>query len=100
MNTNKITITGTILIIVLLISVPTIYKVVKNHRNNLYLVVNNKIIDAAKKCYFEEKCSNGKITLKELYDLDYLEIVSDPVSKENYDENYYVNPENFEFIKE
>ena len=102
MNTNKITIKMTIVIILLIIFIPTICKVIDNHYNNLYKVVNQKVIEAAKKCYYEEKCLNNKITLKELYDLEYLDIVSDPVSKENYNVEYYVEISNneFKFIKE
>jgi len=100
MNTNKITIVGTIIIILLIISIPTIYKVIKNHNDNLYQVVEEEIVGAAKKCYYEEKCLNDKILLKELYSLEYLDNVSDPITKEYYNEESYVlrNNNEFEFI--
>lgn len=100
MNTNKITIIGTIIIILLIISIPTIYKVIKNHNDNLYQVVEEEIIGAAKKCYYEEVCLNEKILLKELYDLEYLNSVSDPITKEHYNENSYIlrNNNEFEFV--
>ena len=44
MNTNKLTIKMSIVIIVLIIFVPTVYKVIDNHYDNLYKVVNQKII--------------------------------------------------------
>lgn len=102
MNINKIYIFATSAIIILLIGIPTMYKVVKQHQINLYAVLENKVNDAAKKCYYEKKCLNDKITLKELYDLDYLKEVSNPISKEVYSENSYVmkNGNEFKFFPE
>ena len=102
MNTNKLTIKITIIIGLIIIVIPTIYKVICNHYDNMYKVVNQKVIEAAKKCYYEENCTNDKITLKELYEMKYLDIVSDPISKENYSEEFYVEIKNneFKFIKE
>ena len=100
MTTNKkLTITG-VIIIFLLITIPTTYKVINNHYNHLTQVVESKIIEAAKKCYYEEICKDDKITLKELYKLDYLEPVSNPISKEYYNEESYVeiNDNKFKFI--
>lgn len=97
MNTNKITIIFTCISILLIISIPTIYKVVEKHNNDLYVVVENKIIEAAKNCYYDEKCLNEKILLKDLYDLKYLEEVSNPVTKEYYNENSYVERNNLKF---
>lgn len=97
MNTNKITIIGSIIVILLIITIPTVYKVIKYHNDNLYQVVEGKVLEAAKKCYYEEKCVNEKILLKELYDLNYLESVSDPITKEYYNEESYVLRENTSF---
>lgn len=97
MTTNKITIIGSIIAILLIISVPTIYKVYKNHVDNLYEVVEEKIIGAAKKCFYDEKCNREKILLKELYELNYLEKVNNPVTKEYYNENSYVSRKNIDF---
>ncbi len=100
MNTNKITIVGSIIIIILIISIPTIYKVVMIHHNNLYRVVEEKIIEQAKKCRNDGVCLNETITLKELYQNNYLDKVSDPVTKEYYNEESYLKIENdkYEFI--
>lgn len=102
MNTNKITIIGSIIIIIILISIPTIYKVIKNHNDTLNEVVLKEIIESAKKCYAEEVCVNDKITLKELYDNDYLEKVSNPITKEYYNESSYVKrtDNSYEFVVE
>ena len=94
MNTNKIVVISSIIIIILIIGIPTTYKVIKNHNQNLYKVVEDKIIEKAKSCYYDQKCLNEKITLKELYDNKYLDKVSDPISKEYYNENSYVEIKN------
>lgn len=101
MTTNKRTVIITIIIIIILIVVPTTYKVFKNHNDNLYKVVFAKITNSAKKCYLEDKCLEDKISLKTLYELKYLnEKVSDPISKEIYNENSYVKRDGltFEFV--
>jgi len=103
MTTNKITIIGSIIVVLLVISIPTIYKVVKSHQDNLYQVVEEKIITAAKKCYYDKKCKEEKIYLENLYDLEYLDQVSNPITKENYNVKSYVlvNNNKFEFkVKE
>ena len=100
MNTNKIIIMGSIIAIILIIGIPTTYKVVKNHQSNLLRSVEAKIINAAKKCYFEEKCTNDKIYLKELYDLKYLDKMSNPITKEFYNEDSFIEVKDntFSFI--
>jgi len=90
MNINKIFISISIIIAILLICIPTVNKVVTNYHDKLYYVVEEKIINAAKKCYFEEKCHNDKIYLHELYNNEYIELVINPVTKEYYNENSYV----------
>lgn len=101
MNVNKIIVIGSIILIISLISFPTIYKVIKNHKDNLNQVVYKNVIESAKKCYYEEVCTNNTITLKELYKNNYLEKVSNPVTKEYYNESSYVrviDDDYFEFI--
>ena len=100
MNTNKINIMASIVIITLLITIPTIYKVIKSHNNKLYQVVEKKAVEAAKKCYYEEKCLDTKIYLKDLYELDYLDKLSNPITKEYYNEDSYILKEenNYSFI--
>lgn len=100
MNINKVTITGTIIVILLLLTLPTIYKVIKNHHDHLYEVVESKIISKAEECFYDEICTDEKITLKYLYDHNYLNAMSDPVTKEYYNEKSYVlrNNTDFKFI--
>lgn len=87
MNKNKVIICTTIIALILIIGCPTIYKVIKNHNNKLYTITEKRIIEAAKKCWNENKCTNDEITLKELYDNKYLEREADPVTKKYYSEN-------------
>ena len=102
MNTNKMTIIFSIITIFLIIGIPTTYKVIKNHQNNLIKSVESKIIDAAKKCYFEDKCQYNKIYLKDLYDLNYLDELSNPITKEYYNKDSYVeiSDNKFKFTEE
>lgn len=100
MNTNRIVTISTAIALILIISIPTIYKVNKNHNNNLYKAVNKQIIESAEKCYYDEICLDEKIYLKTLYELNRLEKVSDPLTKEYYNDESYVQKSNkgFEFI--
>lgn len=102
MTTNKITIYGTIIIIILILGIPTTYKVIQNHNTKLIEATESKIIEAGKKCYFDGTCEEDKITLKTLYDLNYLDKISNPITKEYYNENSYIliKDKTFTFIKE
>lgn len=91
---NKICITATVIIIVSLVIGVTTYKVLDEHNDKLIEVEEKYIIETAKTCLNEKKCSGNEITLQTLYDLDYLETEADPVTKE------YYNPESYVEIKE
>ena len=94
MKSNKIIVVSSIIIIILILAIPTTYKVIKNHNKNLYKVVEDKIVEKAKECYYDKKCLEEKITLKELYENEYLDKVSNPITKEYYNENSYVEIKN------
>jgi hypothetical protein len=80
-----------LIIIILMIIGGTILKVNKNHENNLMLVSEKKITEAAEKCYKEGKCTdNSKITLQSLYANGYLAKEANPVTKEVYNSESYV----------
>lgn len=83
---NRIWVLGTLILLVLLVAIPSIIKVYNKHRVKLY----NSVIDNAKyqalKCYHEDNCGDV-ITLKELYDLKYMDSLVNPLTKEIYDEN-------------
>ncbi len=87
MSKNRIIIYTTIIALIFVIGCPTVYKVVKNHQNKLTTITEKRIIEAAKKCWNEEKCLDDIITLKYLYDNKYLEKQSDPITKKYYNDN-------------
>lgn len=69
------------LIIILILLVITIVKIVKNREDKLYEVLYGEIKYQAKKCYLNKECESTT-TLEELYNLNYLETLYDPVTKE------------------
>lgn len=91
---NKICITVTIIIIITLVIGVTTYIVVDKHNDKLMEVEEKYIIETAKKCLNEKKCSGSKITLQTLYDLEFLDMQANPVTKE------YYNPESYVEIKD
>lgn len=88
---NKFFITFTILIVFGSIIGLSTYKIITKHNAKVLLVEEKYIIETAKKCQNEKKCSSNTITLKELYDLGYLDKQVNAVTKEYYNENSYVN---------
>lgn len=101
MNRNKTIIYMTIIALVLIIIIPTAYTVVKKHNNRMISVTHKRIEEAARDCYLEGICLEEKITLKQLYDNKYLEKESNPITKEYYNEESYVERKNkkFNFIE-
>ena len=87
-----------IAVIFMIIAIPTTYKIIKNYHSKSYLVVEKKITEAARKCYLEEKCSGDKITLKDLYDNNYLDVVIDPVTKKIYDDSLEIKKSESGFL--
>lgn len=57
------------------------YKTLNDHHKKEYIVVYNRIKEAAKDCFLKDECQ-GKITLKDLYDKGYITKQVDPVTKE------------------
>ena len=86
--------------IFLILGVYTTIKVAKKHNDNLYIVSEKRIIEAAQRCWNEKKCNDEKVLLKELYDLKYLEKEANPVTKEYYNDGSYVEKkeDKYEFI--
>lgn len=87
---NKIIISITLLIIFGSIIGYTTYKVINKHNTKLLHVKSEYIIEQAKNCFNEKKCTGTKVTLKTLYELDYLDTQVNPVTKEYYNEEDYV----------
>ena len=84
---------GIIILIIILIGGFTTYKVIHNHNQNLMLVSEKRIIEAAQKCWNENKCSNETVSLEELYNNNYLEQEINPLTKEIYNKKSYVYKE-------
>ena len=96
---NKWCICITLILVVCLICGFTTYKVVKSHNEKLTLVETKYIIETARKCINEHKCKDkNNVTLKELYDLKYLDKQVNSVTKEYYNENSYVKYSNSEYV--
>lgn len=98
MNINSFSIYTTIIILVVLLTVPTIHKVNQNHESALYEVTNKKIIEAAITCKNKELCKNEKITLSELYKNKLLTDMVDPITKQVYSSESYVIKQNSEYV--
>lgn len=99
---NKYFVSGAIIISLGLFLGFTVFKVVNIHNKKLLLVEEKYIIEKARDCVNQKKCSaeKGTITLKELYDLKYLEPQVNRTTKEKYNELSYikVNGTNYEFF--
>lgn len=88
---NKKVIILTVAVIAGMIIIPTIYKIHTNHNEKLLLVVEKEFSYYAKQCYLNDECSST-VTLKELYDLEYLEEkLTNPINKKYYDESSSIN---------
>lgn len=96
---NKWCISITIILVSGLICGVTTYKIISYHNEKVNLVESKYIIETAKKCINEHKCKdNTNITLKELYDLKYLDKQVNGITKEYYNESSYVKYSNNEYI--
>ncbi|MCR5788137.1 MAG: hypothetical protein K6G37_03530 [Bacilli bacterium] len=82
---NKIVVTGTIIIIILMIGIPTYFNVKKDHEDKLIKVTEQKISTSAKQCFIENVCTGTSTTLDFLYENHYLERQTDPITKKYYD---------------
>lgn len=95
---NKYFFSGSVLICFFLITIVTTSKVINIHQDKLLLVKNKYLIETAKKCINENNCESNKVTLKELYALEYLDKESNPVTKEYYSEESYIELKNNEYV--
>ena len=75
------------------------YEAIKSDRETkLWLVLNKKVVEKAHDCYLDKKCTNKTVTLDYLIQYNYLEIVTNPVTKEVINKNSYVNLDSNEFV--
>lgn len=95
-NNNKIIITITIVALFLIITIPTLLKVYDRHNLALKKTMDNKIVEATKKCLNEEKCDEeDKVTLKELYQKKYLKKIINPKTNKEVNSSTYIDPIDF-----
>ena len=97
---NKLFVFITFIIIATLIVGVTAYKVLDNHSAKLLLVEEKYLIETAKKCINDGNCTGEKITLQDLYDLNYLNKQANPVTKEYYNSESYIEKKdtNYTFV--
>ncbi|MCI8670886.1 MAG: hypothetical protein HFI36_02470 [Bacilli bacterium] len=89
---NSKVIISTFIIILGMIIVPTVYKIYKNHEENLIKVVEKEFLYYAKNCYNESVCKEPIVELKDLYENDYLkEKLTNPINKKYYSEKSSIN---------
>ena len=90
MENNRPIIYITLVALLFIIGIPTIINIKDNHNDKLYLTMKLKIIEAAKKCYLEDKCIDQNVKVSYLIDNSYLETVIDPISEEPINNDSYV----------
>ena len=96
---SKICLVSSIVISLGLICGITTYKIVSNHNEKVLLVESKAIIEQAKKCINEKKCQKDQnITLKKLYELNYLDKQVNEVTKEYYNEESYVKYDDGKYV--
>lgn len=100
MTKNKIIFYLTLIAILLIIALPTTYKVIKKHQDRLLKITIKQIEETAKDCYYNSSCIENEITLKELYEKTDLPRMSNPITKMVYSESSYVSVnDNFKFYE-
>lgn len=87
---NKLIIYVTIIALILILSIPTYIKVNNNYKAGVILTLKSKIKVKAIQCWNEEKCLDNTIYLRDLYNLNYLDKIINPVTKKAVNSASYV----------
>ena len=87
---NRNSILFTITIILLLLVGLTVYKVYEKHMTRSFLVVEKRIIEAAKSCVWDGVCNEKEILLGKLITSGYAKGEVNPKTKMYYSHNSYV----------
>jgi hypothetical protein len=90
MNKKWFWLFGIILAFLLIITIIAGFKAHQRRIELLYHVAHQRIKEAALECYLMGDCE-GTITLRELYEKEYLTVMVDPVTKEEMDEDMCLN---------
>lgn len=97
-NIDKIILLTAMLVFILIITSATIIKIKTNEINREYDYLVSSFVHYAVVCKEEKKCLNENVTLKELYDNDYIDKKINPKTDEYFNENSYVNISKKEFV--
>ena len=93
---NKRVIIFTIVVVLIILIVPTAFKIYKEHNDKLIMVVEKEFLYQAEKCFKENNCSE-MIYLSDLYEKEYIEEkLFNPINKKYYSLDSYVNLKNKE----
>ena len=86
-----------VIVIVGLLFIPSIIYILNNHYENMYLVIEKKVLEAGELCKNKNECESDEITLQELIDKKYIDKIYDPVSKELISNESYIDLDTKEF---
>ena len=95
---SKIVSTILILAMASLIGYKSYTAIKKESDSKLWLVLYKKVVEKAHDCYLDKKCTNKTVTLDYLIQNNYLETITNPVTKEVINTNSYVNLDSNEFV--
>lgn len=87
MNKNKIIAILTVIAAILIVALPTLFKIYWGYEERTFLVASKKVLESASDCYRASDC-HGEVTIKELRSKGYLvEPVINPRTKTYFDES-------------
>lgn len=96
MSKNKFVLLLTVIAIILIVALPTIFKIYQRHEARMYEVASRKILEKAEECYRDQICQNKTMTIEELKKTGYLKTdVVNPRTKTYFDLNLVMQEENF-----
>ncbi|MCI8575722.1 MAG: hypothetical protein HFI09_04555 [Bacilli bacterium] len=95
MSSFKTTFWLTVLATILIIGLPTILKITKNHEERMYLVATKKILESAEACFYDDVCQDSMISLGDLKQKGYLDDVIDPQTKTYFEDDLMLVYENY-----
>ena len=96
MNKNKIIAILTVIAAILIVALPTLFKIYWGYEERTFLVASNKVLESASDCYRASDC-HGEVTIKELRSKGYLvEPVINPRTKTYFDESIVLVAKDYE----
>ena len=84
--------------IILIITLATVLKIKETDTQNKYQFIIDNFIFYSKKCIQEQKCNNNIVTIKELYDLGYIEKQINPKTNKYFNDKSYIKILNYDFV--